>query len=392
MPKRKLGCVTRKGKTWYFVMTGPDGRRIWRNLHTEDEATARKRSSAELSAAGVADDRAEWLRELADRGRWAAEELARSAPDASAEGVGWDGLYAAWKARAARLTEHRPTLANYERALRMLAAWAVDAGAGRPAALTPRQAREWAQHRQTQGACAGREITLFSRVWRETGLRQIWDGVAIRGTGGLGHRRLTTEEVRRLVRSLRQGSGADAADKRGEDGRYLKGRVAARPDVADLVALSWHTGMRRGDAQRIRADNVEPGGQFLRFVPQKTRGRKPQPLIVPLIPEGRELVARLCAAAGPDGLLFPRLADAWLNKRLREAFARAKISDDETGTASFHSLRTSYITAMDEAGVPPHICDAITGHAKQGMHGRYSRPGNEAKMAAALKAVRPLGL
>ena len=45
---------------------------------------------------------------------------------------------------------------------------------------------------------------------------------------------------------------------------------------------------------------------------------------------------------------------------------------------------------MDEAGVPPHITDAITGHAGGGMHARYTQPSSQALLAAVKKAIPPL--
>ena len=59
--------------------------------------------------------------------------------------------------------------------------------------------------------------------------------------------------------------------------------------------------------------------------------------------------------------------------------------------ASFHSLRATFISVMDDAGISPHVTDAITGHkAEGGMHGHYSQPSREALMAAVEKAVVPV--
>jgi integrase len=73
--------------------------------------------------------------------------------------------------------------------------------------------------------------------------------------------------------------------------------------------------------------------------------------------------------------------------RLRELWHKAGVVSDRRGKASFHSLRATFISMMDEAGVPPHVTDSITGHAKQGMHGRYSQPGLDAKRDAIERAL-----
>ena len=58
--------------------------------------------------------------------------------------------------------------------------------------------------------------------------------------------------------------------------------------------------------------------------------------------------------------------------------------------ASFHSLRATFISLMDEAGIPPHVTDAITGHAGGGMHARYTQPSAETLQRAVLRAIPPL--
>lgn len=52
--------------------------------------------------------------------------------------------------------------------------------------------------------------------------------------------------------------------------------------------------------------------------------------------------------------------------------------DTQAGKASFHSLRATFISMMDEAGAPQAVTDSITGHAPQTMHARYSHPDTEA--------------
>lgn len=54
--------------------------------------------------------------------------------------------------------------------------------------------------------------------------------------------------------------------------------------------------------------------------------------------------------------------------------------------------RATFISAMDDAGVSAHLTDSITGHAAQGMHGRYSQPSRVALMEAVTRAVEALGV
>ena len=104
------------------------------------------------------------------------------------------------------------------------------------------------------------------------------------------------------------------------------------------------------------------------------------------------------AAAAVDGWLFPvarrRESEAGgyiprvASLALAAAFGAAP--DTAAGKASYHSLRATFISKLDEAGVPVTITDAITGHASQGMHARYSQPGAEAMRRAIDGAISPL--
>jgi hypothetical protein len=62
----------------------------------------------------------------------------------------------------------------------------------------------------------------------------------------------------------------------------------------------------------------------------------------------------------------------------------------DNGRASFHSLRATFISMMDEAGIPPYITDAITGHAGGGMHARYTQPAPAALLRAVTRALPPV--
>ncbi len=188
-------------------------------------------------------------------------------------------------------------------------------------------------------------------------------------------------------------SGGSLQQKKGwrhPGGWFEKGGYDALPDVANLITVSYHTGLRLRDCATLSASNVD--GAFLRVVPEKTSNRKVKPLLIPLQPEVDAIVRCLTKAAGEGGRLFPRLAETSLSKSLRLTFERADVLSNQFGKASFNSLRATFISMMDEAGVPPHVTDAITGHAPQGMHGRYSQPGRDSLMDAVKRAIVPLGV
>lgn len=95
--------------------------------------------------------------------------------------------------------------------------------------------------------------------------------------------------------------------------------------------------------------------------------------------------------APTDGdFLFPAAARKRPTKPLTAAFRAVGIVNKGPARASFHSLRATFISLMDEAGIPPHVTDAITGHAGGGMHARYTQPSAETLRRAVLRAIPPL--
>jgi integrase len=79
-----------------------------------------------------------------------------------------------------------------------------------------------------------------------------------------------------------------------------------------------------------------------------------------------------------------------LSSLLCRVFRAAKVNDTEHGKASFHSLRSTFITRMDEVGSPSRVTDIITGHAPKSMHDRYSHPDFELARSWMLQALPPL--
>jgi integrase len=81
-----------------------------------------------------------------------------------------------------------------------------------------------------------------------------------------------------------------------------------------------------------------------------------------------------------------------IGKAMRKAFDDAGVAaNSEGGHASFHSLRATFISLMDDAGAPVKVTDLITGHASAGtMHDRYSQPDVEIARKWILKAIPPL--
>ncbi len=388
MAKLGTGSLQQKKSWWYFVTRTSEGKLKWQALHTQDQGEAERRASVHHGLALVEDDRSQWLRTLVEQGEWAKAEMVRKESGRAAVSVSWNDLFETWKRSARKLTGHAYTLSGYESQTHVMIRWTDEHGIASPAELKTLQAQAYVSERSKTKISAGREVALFSRIWRDLGMPDVWKDL-VPPLGGTKrperYRRITLDEVRKLVNALKTGAEAGR-----NGGKWVKGSVKPVPDVADLVTIAYHTGLRRGDCVRLSTNNIDDN--FLRIIPEKTASRKGRPLLIPLQSEASAVVARLVKHSAGNGLLFPRLADAWLNKCLRQAFSRANIRSNEFGKASFHGLRATFISSMDEAGIPPHVTDAITGHAPAGMHGRYTQPGRDSLMDAVKRAIVPLGV
>jgi len=101
-----------------------------------------------------------------------------------------------------------------------------------------------------------------------------------------------------------------------------------------------------------------------------------------------------------EGYVMPGMAAAYgrdssaVSKRVTDLFTRAGIATREKRkgwhqsrpTASFHSLRHTFVTRCVEAGVPVAVVRELVGHTRETMTEHYTHISAEA-MEAALSAL-----
>ncbi len=345
MAKLRAGSIVKKGAAYYLVY-----RSRWIALKTKNYEEAERRAVEFLP--GLADPDIEWLEYLVSLGDKAKAKLAaKTAP----KGITWLTLYHRWTAGNKRLTSNPDSLRAYEGQIKALAQWAENSAISAPERITHAEAAEYLATRSAEAQ--KRDCALFSRIYGYLGLdAAAWDrkshNLAI--PEGERYRRITRDEFASLL------AAADTLQERA------------------LLLLGYTTGMRLGTCLAISAGNMQ--GDYIEIVPGKTRAQKPRPLIIPLLPDPGAALK----AVAPD--YFAGMRPDITSNRLTKIFRTAGVESNQFGRASFHSLRATFISMMDEAGIPPHITDAITGHASQGMHGRYSQPAKAALTAAVQKA------
>lgn len=363
-----FGSLQKKGNRYYLVIRH-DSRQQWIALRTGKLPLARFRA-ARIAPVDL-DDEQSWLEHLVREGESARRQLVRLRAKCE---VTWDNLfnYCNGTIDIGVSDENR---ASHGRWLRLLAHRAVvDKTCHTPGCLSSVMAKKIVKDLCRHYISAPRMVAYFRRVWSMVGLDQsIWPKpkVVVCVQNGMEH-----EHYRRLA-------DAELAQI------YVRASALSQP-LADMFLLGYSTGLRLSDVAELEMSEISL--PFLRVCPNKTRRSKPFPLKIPLTAEAQNVVDRLRQAAVERGrrYLFDDAFRSRPSRKFAAIFRSCGVVKSGSARASFHSLRATFISLMDDAGIPPHITDSITGHGGGGMHARYTQPSDGALMAAVSRAIRPL--
>ncbi len=143
----------------------------------------------------------------------------------------------------------------------------------------------------------------------------------------------------------------------------------ARERMADIAEVLWETGLRAGEACRLRPEDVDAKAWTMRVrsAPNKGPATLPVPRAVRAIFKrrlrlGRPFVFGLAEGQNPYRALYV-VWDNW--QRLHP----------EHRAAHFHALRHGFSTRCEAAGLDPRVTQALMRHATLKMTGRYSHRG-----------------
>ena len=267
--------------------------------------------------------------------------------------------------------------AQLERYARQLAAFVEWAGEGLDVrAVGDDMAERYAKHLGKFAANTyNKHLNTLTAVWK-----------AIGRTRGLGNpwqdlpRRRADTHVRRAL----------------TDGEIAKIINAAEGEYKALVIIGARTGLRLGDACRLRWEDFGGDG-VLRVKTSKTGAL----VALPGTELKRELLGIFNAEAqgrrvrGED-FIMPEIAATYerdaalICKHLHKVFLKAGIKTGikEKGwskarpDASYHSLRHAFVTRAIEAGVAAPIVRALVGHNTAAMTDRYTHIGEAAILEA----------
>ncbi len=209
-----------------------------------------------------------------------------------------------------------------------------------------------------------KHITTFTRIWKvlKTRARLVenpWTEARRKRIEASVRRELSEEELRKIGEVVE-----------GED------RI--------LFKVGVYTGLRLGDAVRLKWEDIDFKKNHIKLEPSKTRRyTRGSKIIIPLVKMLREELMRVRRGA-KKGLVMPDLAaicekdEAALSDRLKKIFQSVGIetTDYSSGkrgrcVVGFHSLRHTFVSIAAEAGIPFATVQAIVGHTSPAMTQHY---------------------
>lgn len=162
---------------------------------------------------------------------------------------------------------------------------------------------------------------------------------------------------------------------------------AAEGEMKSLCVIGALTGLRLGDVARLIWGSIDYANNQIRLRPQKTQ-RKKKDITIPIAPQLKEYLLSLSHGERNESPVMPTLANKatsgahGLSMMFKRVLHKAGIEQERieaSGTKgrtfnryTFHSFRHTYISALEEAGVPEKARMAIVGHSNEATHNIYT--------------------
>jgi integrase len=195
---------------------------------------------------------------------------------------------------------------------------------------------------------------------------------------------------------------------------------SATGELRTLLALGVYSGLRLGDCATLRWCEVDLARSILRRIPNKTARRNPKPVVVPIHPVLRDMLAatpagsrdeyvlpetaalyayrtdavtdkiqkhfKACGikvwktdtgpqpkkAAGPEATEAGQVVAVSKGRKRDGADAQKKRAVIEVG---FHSLRHTFVSLCRESNAPLAVVESIVGHSNPAMTRHYTHVG-----------------
>src|SRR5208282_2951826 len=173
-----------------------------------------------------------------------------------------------------------------------------------------------------------------------------------------------------------------------------------------LLALGIYSGLRLGDCATLRWGEVDLPRAMIRRIPNKTARRNPKPVIVPIHPILRDMLAVTPLDQRREYVL-PEMAALYIHRTdmvtdmVQRHFKACGITLHKPGTGTddkravievgFHSLRHTFVSLCRESNAPLSVVESIVGHSSPAMTRHYTHVGELARGRAAVNYERRQG-
>ena len=287
------------------------------------------------------------------------------------------GLVEAWRKSPRRRDVSAEMEEDYTREIARFVKWA---GEGiEMAAVDDAMAERYAVDlgKQVSGNTYNKHLVTLTAAWKAVGR-----AAGVRGNpwADLPRKRKDTHSRRTLTQ---------------EEIDAILGKASG--ELKAIVLIGLHTGLRLGDAAMLKWGAWRKNGAI-----EVTTAKTGAEVRLP----GARLLAEVRAALGvadgakvdPTADVTPELAKTYrrkstrseVSKKVMALFERAGIATREKRkgwiqsrpTASFHSLRHTFVTRCVEAGVPVAVVRELVGHTRETMTEHYTHISAEAMEAA----------
>lgn len=392
MAKHRTGHLFRRGKNFYvrWTVNGKIFSKALRDPNGNAVTTSREaeEARAKIMAAFVVADEATALESIAAKLEGRKAELAKL----EAEQNPALPIVRAWSeflASANRPDTGDSTLRQYEFQFSAFADWMREKHPELPALrdVTKQIAEDYAgtlNHGRFSANTYNKHLNLLALVFRV--LRDKaklagnpWQEIQRKRIVSQGRRELTIDELRKICES-------------------------ATGELRILLASGVYSGLRLGDCATLRWSEVDLQRGIIRRIPNKTARRNPKPVIIPIHPVLRDMLAgtreqdRAEYVLPETAALYHRRTDL-VTDTVQNHFMACGMKPHKPGTGKdgkravvevgFHSLRHTFVSLCRESNAPLAVVESIVGHSNPAMTRHYTHVGELAagRAVAVLPAV-----
>lgn len=165
-----------------------------------------------------------------------------------------------------------------------------------------------------------------------------------------------------------------------ERNSLLQADLSAHPETEiqrDIFVFQCLIGCRVSDLSKLKKSNLKDNGNFLEYIPRKTKDEKPITVRVPLTGTAKELIRKYDRT--DDDRLLPFISDQKYNKQIKRAFTLAGLNrlvtvlNPTTGeeeqrplneVASSHLARRAFVGNLYKKVKDPNLVASMSGHVE----------------------------